>query len=72
MYIIMLYSQVFIIVIEIKVVNTLSNRISQVNIQRRFMVDDNEWPPVQLKSFTPLLLIHYQGHCSSKEVTAMA
>ena len=36
------------------------------------MVDDDSWPPEQLKSFTPLLLVHYQGHCSSKQVTATA
>ena len=36
------------------------------------MVDDDSWPPEQLKSFTPLLLVHYQGHRSSKQVTATA
>ena len=36
------------------------------------MVDDDAWPPEQLKCFTPLLVVHYQGHRTSKQVTAMA
>jgi len=36
------------------------------------MVDDNTWPPEQPTSFTPLLLIHYQGHHTPEQVTAMA
>jgi len=36
------------------------------------MVDDDTWPPVQLKKFTPLLMVYYQGHHNLKQVTAMA
>ena len=36
------------------------------------MVDDDTWPPEQLTSFTPLLLIHHQGDCTTEQVTAMA
>ena len=36
------------------------------------MVNDNTWPPEQHTSFTPLLLIHHQGHRTREEVTAMA
>ena len=36
------------------------------------MVDDDTWPPEQPTSFTPLLLIHHQGRCTPKQVTAMA
>ena len=36
------------------------------------MVDDNIWPPDQPKIFTPLLLIHYQGHRTPEQVTTMA
>ena len=36
------------------------------------MVDDDTWPPEQPKSFTPLLLIHHQGHRTPEQVTAMA
>ena len=50
----------------------LSNRVSQINVQTRFMVDDDTWPPEQPKSFTPLLLIHHQGHRTPQQVSAMA
>jgi len=46
--------------------------VSQINVQARSMVDDDTWPPEKLKSFTPLLLIYYEGHRSSKQVTAVA
>ena len=46
--------------------------MSQINVQTRFMVDDNTWPPEQPASFTPLLLIHRKGHRTSEEVTTMA
>ena len=36
------------------------------------MVDDDTWPPNQLKSFTPLLLSHHQGDCTPKQVAEMA
>ena len=36
------------------------------------MVDDDIWPPEQPTSFTPLLLIHHQGHHTPEQVTAMA
>ena len=50
----------------------LSNRVRQISIQTRFMVDDDIWPPEQPKSFTPLLLIHHQGSHTAEQVTAMA
>ena len=36
------------------------------------MVDDDTWPPEQPKNFTPLLLLHYQGHHTPEQVKAMA
>ena len=36
------------------------------------MVDDDTWPPKKLKGFFPLLLVYYQGHHSSNQVTAIA
>ena len=36
------------------------------------MADKNIWPPGQLKTFTPLLLVHYQGHHTPKQVKVMA
>ena len=50
----------------------LSNRVTQINVQTRFMVDDNTWPPEQPTNFTPLLLIHHQGHRTPKEAEATA
>ena len=38
----------------------------------RYRADKNTWPPGQSKTFTPLLLIHYQGHRTPEQVTAMA
>ena len=35
------------------------------------MVDDDTWPPEQLKNFTPLLLMYYQGNHNPKQVAAM-
>ena len=49
----------------------LSNRLSQINVQTRFMVDDNAWPPEQPVSYTPLLLINCQGHRTPEQVMAM-
>ena len=50
----------------------LSNRVRQISIQTRFMVDHDTWPPKQPKSFTPLLLIHHQGDHTPEQVTTMA
>ena len=50
----------------------LSNRVGQINVQTRFIVDKNTWPPEQVKCYTPLILIHHQGHCTADQVTAMA
>ena len=58
--------------LEADAVAILSNRVRKINLQARLMVDDDTWPPEQLKSFTPLLLLYYQGHRSSKQVRAMA
>ena len=43
-----------------------------MSIHTRFIDDDNVWPPEQPKHFTPLLLVHYQGLLSSKQVTTTA
>ena len=61
-----------VITVGAEAVTILSSRISQINVQTRFMVDDDTWPPEQPTSFTPLLLIHHQGHRSPEQVTAMA
>ena len=60
------------VIVEAEAVAVLSNRVSQINVTSRFIVDDNTWPPEQPKSFTPLLLIHHKGHRTLEEVTKMA
>ena len=48
------------------------NRISQINVQRRFMVDDSTWPPGQPKVFIPLLLVHGKSYRTPQQVKTMA
>ena len=42
-------------------VSIISNRVTIINIQTRFRVDEDTWPPDKPKNFTPLLLIHHEG-----------
>ena len=55
-----------------KAISILSNRVSQINVRAQFTVGDDAWPPEQLKCFIPLLVVHYKGHRTSKQVTTMA
>ena len=55
-----------------KVVSMLSNKVSQIYIQTRFMVDDNDWPPEQPDNFTPLLFIHYSDRRTPEQVELIA
>ena len=63
---------IYLVIVGAEAVAILSNRVRQINEQTRFMVDDDTWPPEQPKNFTPLLLLHYQGHRTPEQVTAMA
>jgi len=45
--------------------------VGQLNVQTRFRVDDDTWPPDQPKNFTPLVLIHYEGHHNLQQATAI-
>ena len=58
--------------IEAGAVTLISDRVSQINVQTRFMVDNNTWPPEQLASFIPLLLVCNQGHRTPEEVASVA
>ena len=60
------------VIVGAQAVAILSNRVSQINIQTRFMADKNTWPPGQPKIFTPLLLVHHQGYHTPEQVTAVA
>ena len=62
----------YLVIAGTKPISILSNRVSQINVQTRFMVDDDTWPPEQPTSFMPLLLVHRKGHRTVKEVTTMA
>ena len=57
---------------EIEEVTILSNRVRQINVQARFMFDDDTWLPEQLKTYTPLLLIYFQGNHNPKQGATMA
>ena len=62
----------YLVIVGAEAVAILSNRVSQINVQTHFMVDDNTWPLEQPTSFIPLLLIYYKGHRTPKQITAMA
>lgn len=40
------------------------------NVQARFRVDDDVWPPDQPKTFTPLLLLHFEQQRTKKQANA--
>jgi len=50
----------------------LSERVSQIAIERRFHPERDTWPPKQPKQFTPLLLIHHHGQHTIKHSTTQA
>ena len=60
------------LLIGVEAVTTLSKRVREVNIQTRFRVDEQAWPPDPPKTFTPLVLIQHQGYRNIKQSTAMA
>ena len=49
----------------------LSNRLRQLNIQARFAVDEDTWPPNQPQEFTPLLLVHHESKVTFKPRTVV-
>lgn len=61
-----------VIIPGVDTVTVLSKRVSKFNVQTRFIIDDDTWPPEQLESFIPLLLVHYQGLRNSNQIVAMA
>ena len=46
--------------------------MSDINIQTKLIVEEDVWPPVPPKSFTPLVLIRYLDDHNLKQFTAMA
>ena len=62
----------YLVTVGVEAVTMLSKRVREVNIQTRLRVDEQAWPPEQLKVFIPLILIQHQYHCNLKQSTAMA
>ncbi|XP_065888660.1 uncharacterized protein [Dysidea avara] len=52
-------------------VTILSERMSQMNIQAQFSVDEDVWPPTKPKKFIPLLLVHCRVPPSVVDLKAM-
>ena len=52
-------------------ISVLSDRVRQLNIQTRFAVDEDSWPPNQPRDFTPLLLVHHQDQHTFEQATAL-
>ena len=48
----------------------MSDRVRQLNIQARFAVDEDAWPPNQPQDFTPLLLVHHERQDTFKQAAA--
>ena len=46
--------------------------MSQINVQVRYLADKNTWAPEESKTFTPHLLVHYQGHHTPEQVRTIA
>ena len=53
-------------------VKELSNSVSEIYIQTHLQIDEEAWPPMQPKTFTPLVLIQYKGEHNLKQSTTMA
>ena len=49
----------------------MSDRVRQLNIQTRFAVDCDSWPPNQPKDFIPLILVHHQRQHTFQQTTAL-
>ena len=50
----------------------LSKRVMQLNLSSQFAVDEETWPPYQLKIYIPLLLLHYKAQRNIKQANALA
>ena len=57
----------YLAILGAEAVTMLSNRIRQINVQTRFMVEDDTWPPEQPTTFSPLLLIHSKGNRTPRD-----
>ena len=46
--------------------------MSEIYIQTHLQIDDEAWPPMQPRTFTPLVLIQYKDECNLNQFTAVA
>ena len=58
--------------VESDAVSKLSRRVMQLNLTPHYADDEKTWPPFKLKTFTPLLLMHYKGQRNLKQANAVA
>lgn len=49
----------------------LSNHARKIYKRTRYELSKDTWPPEQPENFTPVLLMHHQGHRSLKETNAL-
>ena len=49
----------------------MSDRVRQLNIQTRFAIDEDTWPPNQPQHFIPLLLIYHEGQHTFKHTSVL-
>ena len=45
----------------------MSDRVRQFNLQTRFAIDEDAWPPNQQQNFIPVLLIHHEDRNTFKQ-----
>ena len=57
---------------EVDAICKLSKRVRQLNLASQFAVDEETWPPYQLKFYIPLLLMHYKDQRNLKQANAVA
>ena len=62
----------YLVIVGAEAIAVLSKRVRDINIQTRLRVDEEAWPPVQPKTFIPLVLIQHQGDHNLKQSVAMA
>lgn len=55
-----------------KAANEISSHLKESHSTGRFAPDIHEWPPEQLKFYTPLVLIHHKSQLTSEQIKKLA
>ena len=58
--------------IAVDAICKLSKRVMQLNLAPQFAVNEETWPPYQLKFYVPLLLMHYKDQRNLMQANAVA